>query len=55
MTTDLQTVLEKAWDDRANLSSSTVSAEVRDAVGTALAGLDNGTLRVAEKRTETGL
>lgn len=50
MTTDLQTVLEKAWDDRANLSSSTVSAEVRDAVGTALAGLDNGTLRVAEKK-----
>src|SRR5690606_41592927 len=50
MTTDLQTVLEKAWDDRANLSSSTVSAEVRDAVGTALAGLDAGTLRVAEKK-----
>lgn len=50
MNTDLQAVLEKAWDDRANLSSSTVSAEVRDAVNTALAGLDAGTLRVAEKK-----
>ena len=49
MNTDLQAVLEKAWDDRANLSSSTVSAQVRDAVNTALAGLDAGTLRVAEK------
>ncbi len=50
MTTDLQTVLEKAWDDRANLSSATAPAEVRDAVNTALAGLDAGTLRVAEKK-----
>src|SRR5690606_32172764 len=50
MNTDLQTVLEKAWDDRANRSTSTVSADVRDAVSTALAGLDNGTLRVAEKK-----
>ncbi len=50
MTTDLQTVLEKAWDDRANLSSATAAAEVRDAVNTALAGLDAGTLRVAEKK-----
>ena len=50
MTTDLQAVLEKAWDDRADLSSSTVSAEVREAVDTALAGLDAGTLRVAQKQ-----
>lgn len=50
MSIDLQSVLEKAWDDRANLSPTSANAEVRDAVNTALAGLDAGTLRVAEKK-----
>ncbi len=50
MSIDLQSVLEKAWDDRANLSPASANAEVRDAVNTALAGLDAGTLRVAEKK-----
>ena len=50
MSIDLQSVLEKAWDDRANLSPASADAEVRDAVNTALVGLDAGSLRVAEKK-----
>jgi len=49
MTLDLQTTLEQAWEDRANLSPATASTEVRDAVEHALAALDTGRLRVAEK------
>jgi len=49
MTLDLQTTLEQAWEDRANLSPSDASAEVRDAVEHALDALDTGRLRVAEK------
>jgi len=49
MTLDLQATLEQAWEDRANLSPATASAEVRDAVEHALAALDAGRLRVAEK------
>jgi len=49
MTLDLQTTLEQAWEDRANLSPVDVSAEVRDAVEHALDALDTGRLRVAEK------
>jgi len=49
MTLDLQTTLEQAWEDRANLSPATASAEVRDAVEHALDALDTGRLRVAEK------
>ncbi|MFA5703696.1 MAG: 2,3,4,5-tetrahydropyridine-2,6-dicarboxylate N-succinyltransferase [Advenella sp.] len=46
----LQNTIEQAWENRNELSSSNVSAEVRDAIETALAGLDNGSLRVAEKK-----
>ena len=49
MTLDLQTTIEKAWDDRANLSSGDASAEVREAVEHTIDGLDLGRLRVAEK------
>ena len=49
MTTELQTIIEKAWDNRADLSPSSGHADVQDAVKTTLAGLDAGTLRVAEK------
>ncbi|NLY63884.1 MAG: 2,3,4,5-tetrahydropyridine-2,6-dicarboxylate N-succinyltransferase [Alcaligenaceae bacterium] len=49
MNTALQNVLEQAWEDRANLSYSNAGAELRDAVETAIANLDNGTLRIAEK------
>lgn len=48
MTTDLQSTIEAAWDDRDNLGLTTTGA-VRDAVETALAGLDDGSFRVAER------
>lgn len=45
-TTDLQSVIDAAWENRDQVSIST-KGEVRDAVEAALEGLDNGTLRVA--------
>ncbi len=45
----LQTVIEAAWEDRANLSVSAAPAEVREAVAHAIAGLDAGRLRVASR------
>ena len=48
MTTDLQSTIEAAWDARVTLGLTTTGA-VRDAVETALAGLDDGSYRVAER------
>ena len=48
MTDQLATVIDAAWDDRANVSVET-KGEVRDAVEEALAMLDSGKARVAEK------
>lgn len=49
MTTNpLAGIIAAAWDDRANINSAT-SGEVRAAVDTVLAELDEGQLRVAEK------
>jgi 2,3,4,5-tetrahydropyridine-2,6-dicarboxylate N-succinyltransferase len=45
---DLETVIDAAFEDRANVNASTQGA-VRDAVETALGLLDSGKLRVAEK------
>jgi 2,3,4,5-tetrahydropyridine-2,6-dicarboxylate N-succinyltransferase len=47
-TASLAATIEKAWENRAEISSMT-KGEVRDAVNEALNGLDNGTMRVAEK------
>jgi len=47
-TTQLETVIEAAWDNRAELSPAT-QGEVRDAVESAIAGLDSGEMRVASK------
>jgi 2,3,4,5-tetrahydropyridine-2-carboxylate N-succinyltransferase len=44
---DLQTIIDQAWDNRATLGFDTKGG-VRDAVETALAQLDAGTARVAE-------
>jgi 2,3,4,5-tetrahydropyridine-2-carboxylate N-succinyltransferase len=52
MTTDLQSTIDAAWDTRDTLGLTTTGA-VREAVETALAGLDDGSLRVAE-RDESG-
>jgi 2,3,4,5-tetrahydropyridine-2-carboxylate N-succinyltransferase len=46
----LQPIIDAAFDNRANLSPTAAPAEIRDAVETVIAGLDAGTLRVAEKK-----
>jgi 2,3,4,5-tetrahydropyridine-2-carboxylate N-succinyltransferase len=48
MTSDLQSTIDAAWEARDGLSPAT-TGPVRDAVEAALGGLDDGSLRVAEK------
>jgi 2,3,4,5-tetrahydropyridine-2-carboxylate N-succinyltransferase len=47
--TDLQSVIEKAFDNRANISPNNAEPALEDAVAEVIDGLDAGTLRVAEK------
>jgi 2,3,4,5-tetrahydropyridine-2-carboxylate N-succinyltransferase len=49
MTTQLQTILDNAWDNRANLSSSNAPKEVSEAVEHVIHELNNGNLRVATR------
>ncbi|NYT86667.1 2,3,4,5-tetrahydropyridine-2,6-dicarboxylate N-succinyltransferase [Pollutimonas harenae] len=49
MNKNLQSTIEEAWDNRADLSPSSGHADVRAAVQATLAALDAGQLRVAEK------
>jgi 2,3,4,5-tetrahydropyridine-2-carboxylate N-succinyltransferase len=49
MTQDLQNTIDQAWENRAEISPSSAPAAVRDAVEHAIAALDAGKLRVAEK------
>ncbi len=51
MTHALQATIEAAWEARDTVNTST-AGDVRDAVNTALAMLDNGSARVAEKQGE---
>ncbi|MGH8676889.1 MAG: 2,3,4,5-tetrahydropyridine-2,6-dicarboxylate N-succinyltransferase [Burkholderiales bacterium] len=46
---DLKAVIEQAFDGRGNISPKNAPAELREAVAEVIAGLDSGTLRVAEK------
>ena len=46
----LQQIIDDAFENRASLSPSSAPAEVRNAVEEVIAGLDAGTLRVAEKK-----
>lgn len=46
----LQATIEKAWDDRANLSASAAPEEIRSAVAEVINGLNHGTLRVATRQ-----
>jgi 2,3,4,5-tetrahydropyridine-2-carboxylate N-succinyltransferase len=48
----LKETIESAWNNRAELSPNRAPAEVRDAVEECIAGLDAGTLRVAERHDE---
>src|SRR3954463_3341257 len=46
---DLQTVIDEAWEDRNSLGTDT-KGEVRQAVDAAIAALDSGEARIAEKQ-----
>ena len=46
----LQQIIDDAFENRASLSPSSAPAEIRNAVEEVIAGLDAGTLRVAEKK-----
>src|SRR5437660_612067 len=46
---NLQSTIDAAWERRSELSPQTAPAEVRDAVASAIAELDAGRFRVAEK------
>src|SRR5690554_4077594 len=45
----LQQVIEQAFENRQELSPTSAPSDVRSAVAEVLAGLDSGSLRVAEK------
>lgn len=49
MTSDLQAVIEDAWDNRDSIGPST-KGDIRQAVDAALASLDSGEARIAEKQ-----
>ncbi|TAH48565.1 MAG: 2,3,4,5-tetrahydropyridine-2,6-dicarboxylate N-succinyltransferase [Betaproteobacteria bacterium] len=46
----LQNIIDDAFENRSSLSPSAAPAAIRDAVEQVIAGLDAGTLRVAEKK-----
>jgi len=46
---DLQAIIDAAWEDRASLNPASAPAPLRDAVEAVIGQLDKGTLRVAEK------
>ncbi|MBZ9612840.1 2,3,4,5-tetrahydropyridine-2,6-dicarboxylate N-succinyltransferase [Rheinheimera maricola] len=46
---ELKSIIEQAFEQRADITPSTVSADVKQAVATAISMLDNGSARVAEK------
>jgi 2,3,4,5-tetrahydropyridine-2-carboxylate N-succinyltransferase len=49
MTQQLQNIIDTAWEQRAEINPSNGTAELREAVGHVIAGLDDGSLRVAQK------
>ncbi len=51
MTQALQTLIDNAWENRANLSAASAPAEIRDAVEHVIAELDAGRLRVATRES----
>src|SRR5688572_2134011 len=46
---ELQSIIERAWEDRADLKPGSAPAKVGEAVNQVVADLDSGRLRVAEK------
>ncbi|MBX9836211.1 MAG: 2,3,4,5-tetrahydropyridine-2,6-dicarboxylate N-succinyltransferase, partial [Burkholderiaceae bacterium] len=51
MSHSLQSTIDAAWDDRANLSPSNAPQDVRDAVEQVIASLNSGELRVATRES----
>ena len=51
MTDQLQTIIDKAWEDRANMTPAGAPAEVRDAVEHVIVELNSGRLRVASRES----
>jgi 2,3,4,5-tetrahydropyridine-2-carboxylate N-succinyltransferase len=51
MTNDLSTIIDAAWERRADISAKNADAELRGAVEEAISGLDAGRYRVAEPQT----
>jgi len=49
MTDQLQTIVDKAWEDRASMNPAAAPAEVRDAVEHVIVELNAGRLRVASR------
>lgn len=49
MTSELQAIIDSAWEDRANLAPKTAPARIGEAVDHVIDQLDQGRLRVAEK------
>lgn len=49
MSSELQSIIESAWEDRANLAPRSAPARIGEAVQHVLGELDQGKLRVAEK------
>ena len=50
---DLKKTIDEAFENRASLSPASAPAQIREAVSEVIAGLDAGTLRVAEKIDDT--
>jgi 2,3,4,5-tetrahydropyridine-2-carboxylate N-succinyltransferase len=50
MTQQLQSIIDLAWEGRANFGPDTVAPEIRAAVSEVIAGLNAGHLRVAERQ-----
>ncbi|MGK5063497.1 2,3,4,5-tetrahydropyridine-2,6-dicarboxylate N-succinyltransferase [Janthinobacterium sp. LB3P112] len=49
MSQQLQIIIDQAWENRAEINPRNGTAELRDAVSHVINGLDNGSIRVAEK------
>jgi 2,3,4,5-tetrahydropyridine-2-carboxylate N-succinyltransferase len=51
--TDLSEIIGTAWNERAELSPQSASSTLRDAIEQSIAGLDDGTLRIAERGSDS--
>ena len=52
MTQELTSIIESAWDSRDQWNAETIAADQREAIKNVLAGLNNSSIRIAEKTTQ---